>query len=115
MLSTTVTCLGVIHGLEARQTAVGCVLGHRAGSNAQRLDGLLSGFRRVARARGGASPPERLSKAPPGFVEALRSTVALLPVSPRRAAALSTVRAIDDDIAELLWHFGVAEAPAPRR
>jgi hypothetical protein len=36
-------------------------------------------------------------------------------VSPRRAAALSTVRAIDDDIAELLWHFGVAEAPAPRR
>jgi hypothetical protein len=48
-------------------------------------------------------------------IDYLRSTVALLPASPRRSAALSAIRAIDRDIAELLWHLGVAEAPSLRR
>jgi hypothetical protein len=34
----------------------------------------------------------------------------MLPASPRRAAALSAVRAIDRDIAELLWHLGVDDS-----
>jgi len=37
----------------------------------------------------------------------LASTVALLPASPRRAAARAGVQAIDRDIAELLRHLGV--------
>jgi hypothetical protein len=40
-------------------------------------------------------------------IDYLASTVALLPASPRRAAALSAVRAIDRDITELFWHLGV--------
>jgi hypothetical protein len=48
-------------------------------------------------------------------IDYLRSTVALLPASPRRSAALSAVRAIDRDIAELLWHLGVTEGPPPQR
>jgi len=43
-------------------------------------------------------------------IDCLASTVALLPASPRRAAALSAVRAIDRDITELLWHLGVDDS-----
>jgi hypothetical protein len=43
----------------------------------------------------------------------LASTVALLPASPRRAAALSAVRAIDRDITELVWHLGVDDWSQP--
>jgi hypothetical protein len=43
-------------------------------------------------------------------IDYLASTVALLPASPRRAAALSAVRAIDRDIAELLRHLGVDDS-----
>jgi len=43
-------------------------------------------------------------------IDYLASTVALLPASPRRAAALSAVRAIDRDITELLWHLGVDDS-----
>jgi hypothetical protein len=42
-------------------------------------------------------------------IDYLASTVALLPASPRRAAALSAVRAIDRDITELLRHLGVGD------
>jgi hypothetical protein len=40
-------------------------------------------------------------------IDYLATTVALLPVSPRRAAARAAVQAIDRDIAELLRHLGV--------
>jgi hypothetical protein len=40
-------------------------------------------------------------------IDYLASTVALLPVSPRRAAARAAVQAIERDIAELLRHLGV--------
>jgi hypothetical protein len=40
-------------------------------------------------------------------IDYLASTVALLPASPRRAAARAAVQAIDRDIAELLRHLGV--------
>jgi hypothetical protein len=46
-------------------------------------------------------------------IDYLASTVALLPASPRRAAALSAIRAIDRDITELLWHLGVDDSPRP--
>lgn len=42
-------------------------------------------------------------------IDYLASTVALLPASPRRAAARAAVQAIDRDIAELLRHLGVAD------
>jgi hypothetical protein len=51
-------------------------------------------------------------------IDYLASTVALLPASPRRAAARSAVRAIDHDIAELLRHLGAgydSDAGPPRR
>jgi hypothetical protein len=44
----------------------------------------------------------------------LASTIALLPASPRRAAALSAVRAIDRDITELLWYLGVDNSTSQR-
>jgi hypothetical protein len=40
-------------------------------------------------------------------IDYLASTVALLPASPRRAAARAAVQAIDRDIAELFRHLGV--------
>jgi hypothetical protein len=40
-------------------------------------------------------------------IDYLASTVALLPASPRRAAARAAVRAIDRDIAELLRQLGI--------
>jgi hypothetical protein len=40
-------------------------------------------------------------------IDYLASTVALLPASPRRAAARAAVQAIDRDIAELLRQLGV--------
>jgi hypothetical protein len=40
-------------------------------------------------------------------IDYLASTVALLPASPRRAAARAAVQAIDRDIADLLQHLGV--------
>jgi hypothetical protein len=45
------------------------------------------------------------------------STVALVPASPRRAAALAAVQAIERDIAELLRHLGVDDPiiPPPTR
>jgi hypothetical protein len=46
-------------------------------------------------------------------IDYLASTVALLPASPRRAAALSAVKAIDRDITELLWHLGVDDLSQP--
>lgn len=46
-------------------------------------------------------------------IDYLASTVALLPASPRRAAARAAVEAIDRDIAELLRHLGV-DVPPPR-
>jgi hypothetical protein len=48
-----------------------------------------------------------------GPVDYLASTVTLLPASPRRAAALSAVRAIHRDITELLWHLGVDDSSQP--
>ena len=48
-------------------------------------------------------------------VDYLASTVALLPASPRRAAARAAVQAIDRDIAELLRQLGVDDSlPHPR-
>jgi hypothetical protein len=44
----------------------------------------------------------------------LASTIALLPASPRRAAALSAVRAIDRDITELLWYLVVDDSTSQR-
>jgi hypothetical protein len=44
-------------------------------------------------------------------IDYLARTVALLPASQQRAAAQAAVRAIDYDIAELLWHLGAIEAP----
>jgi hypothetical protein len=44
-------------------------------------------------------------------IDYLASTVALLPASPRRAAARAAVDAIDRDIAQLLWHLGVDVPP----
>jgi hypothetical protein len=50
-------------------------------------------------------------------IDYLASTVALLPVSPRRAAARAAVQAIDRDIADLLRQLGVddprARPPTP--
>jgi hypothetical protein len=46
-------------------------------------------------------------------IDYLASTVALLPVSPRRAAARAAVRAIERDIAELLRHLGVDDQNGP--
>ena len=45
-------------------------------------------------------------------IDYLASTVALLPASPRRAAARAAVQAIDRDIAELLRQLGV-DHPLP--
>ena len=42
-------------------------------------------------------------------IDYLASTVALLPVAPRRAADRAAVQAIERDIAELLGHLGVDE------
>ena len=47
-------------------------------------------------------------------IDYLASTVALLPASRRRAAALSAVRAIDRDITDLLWHLGVDDSASQR-
>lgn len=44
-------------------------------------------------------------------IDYLASTVALLPASPRRAAARAAVEAIDRDIAQLLRHLGVDVPP----
>jgi hypothetical protein len=44
-------------------------------------------------------------------IDYLAHTVALLPASQQRAAAQAAVRAIDHDIAQLLWHLGAVEAP----
>jgi hypothetical protein len=46
-------------------------------------------------------------------IDYLASTVAMLPASPRRAAARAAVEAIDRDIAELLRHLGVDDDPDP--
>jgi hypothetical protein len=46
-------------------------------------------------------------------IDYLASTVALLPASPRRAAARAAVQAIDRDIAELLRQLGVDDATPP--
>jgi hypothetical protein len=40
-------------------------------------------------------------------IDYLANTVALLPISPQRAAARAAVQAIDRNIAELLRHLGV--------
>jgi hypothetical protein len=45
-------------------------------------------------------------------IDYMASTVALLPASPRRAAARAAVQAIDRDIAELLRHLGVDDTTA---
>jgi hypothetical protein len=45
-------------------------------------------------------------------IDYLATTVALLPASPRRAAARAAVQAIDRDIAELLRHLGVEDPTA---
>jgi hypothetical protein len=45
-------------------------------------------------------------------IDYLASTVALLPASPRRAAARAAVQAIDRDIAELLRQLGVDDPSA---
>jgi hypothetical protein len=45
-------------------------------------------------------------------IDYLASTVALLPASPRRAAARAAVQAIDRDVAELLRQLGV-DQPLP--
>lgn len=50
-------------------------------------------------------------------IDYLAGTVALLPASPRRAAARAAVRAIERDIAELLRFLGVefvGARPPPR-
>jgi hypothetical protein len=47
-------------------------------------------------------------------IDYLASTVALLPVSPRRAAARAAVQAIERDIAELLRHLGVDASGSDR-
>jgi hypothetical protein len=47
-------------------------------------------------------------------IDYLASTIALLPASPRRAAALSAVRAIDRDITELLWCLVVDDSTSQR-
>jgi hypothetical protein len=47
-------------------------------------------------------------------IDYLASTVALLPASPRRAAARAAVQAIERDIAELLRHLGVVDDPGTR-
>lgn len=50
-------------------------------------------------------------------IDYLASSVALLPASPRRAAARAAVQAIERDIAELLRHLGVDDPtirPPPR-
>ena len=44
-------------------------------------------------------------------IDYLASTVALLPASPRRAAARAAVQAIERDIAELLRHLGAVDDP----
>jgi hypothetical protein len=46
-------------------------------------------------------------------IDYLASTVALLPASPRRAAARADVHAIERDIAELLRHLGVDDPTTP--
>jgi hypothetical protein len=43
----------------------------------------------------------------------LATTVSLLPVSPRRAAARAAVQAIERDIAELLRHLGAEDPTTP--
>ena len=45
-------------------------------------------------------------------IDYLASTVALLPASPRRAAARAAVQAIERDIAELLRQLGVDDPTA---
>ena len=45
-------------------------------------------------------------------IDYLASTVALLPASPRRAAARAAVQAIDRDVAELLRQLGVDDPTA---
>lgn len=95
----------VTHGPRAPESC--WRLHHRAvgrSSDPHRSDALLSGSDVLA--------AERVAELR-RQIDYLRSTVALLPATPKRAAALSAVRAIDRDIAELLWHLGVAEAPRP--
>jgi hypothetical protein len=46
-------------------------------------------------------------------IDYLASTVALLPASPRRAAARAAVQAIDRDIAELLRQLGDDDSTSP--
>jgi hypothetical protein len=46
-------------------------------------------------------------------IDYLAGTVALLPASPRRAAAQAAVRAIDRDISELLQSLGVYDPIHP--
>ena len=46
-------------------------------------------------------------------IDYLASTVALLPVSPRRAAARAAVEAIERDIAELLRQLDVDDPTTP--
>jgi hypothetical protein len=46
-------------------------------------------------------------------IDYLASTVALLPASPRRAAARAAVQAIERDITELLRHLGVDDPTIP--
>lgn len=46
-------------------------------------------------------------------IDYLASTVALLPASPRRAAARAAVQAIERDIAELLRQLGVEDSLPP--
>jgi hypothetical protein len=46
-------------------------------------------------------------------IDYLASTVALLPASPRRAAARAAVQAIERDIAELVRHLGVDDPTIP--
>jgi len=46
-------------------------------------------------------------------IDYLASTVALLPASPRRAAARAAVQAIERDVAELLRHLGVDDPTIP--
>jgi len=48
-----------------------------------------------------------------GELDYLASMVALLPASPRRAAARAAVRAIERDFAELLHQLGVVEGMGP--
>jgi hypothetical protein len=46
-------------------------------------------------------------------IDYLASTVALLPISPQRAAARAAVEAIERDIAELLQYLGVDDPATP--